>query len=329
MNSLPKRLYELRTQRNLKQEELAEALGVSRQAVSKWEMGTGVPSLENLKAISDFFGVTIDSLVKDSPDPEENARASDSTTPPPPISGAADGSSNGFRSEKVNTVIRAKELLPPIKTLFNAVLLIAAQLFAFFTVNGIQFLLTQFAGNASLEALIGYTKVQPFLVAAMNFVFSFPLYYFMTAVFRDGACLLSLGRGYPKRLPCVILLWLISTLNLIVTGLFAQSSSVFSYYLAAPALSCAVYLIFYLILTRAKGFDRKLKVLLPALGVMLCAAAVFTLIIFAAVSSESLTTGERLARISWIIRAEGAVIPAVSLAALTVLYDYGRKKGKN
>lgn len=99
------------------------------------------------------------------------------------------------------------------------------------------------------------------------------------------------------------------------------------YYLAAPALGCAVYLIFYLILTRAKGFDRKLKVLLPALGVMLCAAAVFTLIIFAAVSSESLTTGERLARISLLIRAEGAVIPAVSLAALTVLYDCGRKKG--
>lgn len=327
MNLLARRLYELRTQRNLKQEELAEALGVSRQAVSKWEMGTGVPSLENLKAISAFFGVTIDSLVKDSPAPEENARASDSTTPPPPISDAADGSSNGFRSEKVNTDVRAKEFLPPIKTLFNAVLLIAAQLFSYTAVNGIQFLLTQFAGNASLEALIGYTKVQPFLVAAMNFVFSFPLYYFMTAVFRDGACLLSLGRGYPKRLPCVILLWLISTANLVITGLFAQSSSVFSYYIAAPALSCAVYLIFFLILTRAKGFDRKPKVLLPALGVILCAAAVFTLMIFAAVSSDSLATGERLARISWIIRAEGAVIPAVSLAALTVLYDCGRKKG--
>ena len=328
MNLLARRLYELRTQRNLKQEELAEALGVTRQAVSKWEMGTGVPSLENLKAISDFFGVTIDSLVKDSPDPEESARASASTTPPPPISGAADGSSNGYRSAKTNAAdVRAKEFLPPIKTLFNAVLLIAAQLFSYTAVNGIQFLLTQFAGNASLEALIVYTKVQPFLVAAMNFVFSFPLYYFMTAVFRDGACLLSLGRGYPKRLPCVILLWLISTANLVITGLFAQSSSVFSYYPAAPALSCAVYLIFYLILTRAKGFDRRLKVLLPALGAMLCAAAVFTLMIFAAVSSQSLATGERLARISWIIRAEGAVIPAVSLAALTVLYDYGRKKG--
>ena len=76
MNLLARRLYELRTQRNLKQEELAEALGVSRQAVSKWEMGTGVPSLENLKAISDFFGVTIDSLVKDSPAPPESEQPS-------------------------------------------------------------------------------------------------------------------------------------------------------------------------------------------------------------------------------------------------------------
>ena len=47
------------------QDDLAEELGVSRQAISKWEMGTGVPTLENLLSISYFFGVTIDSLVKD------------------------------------------------------------------------------------------------------------------------------------------------------------------------------------------------------------------------------------------------------------------------
>ena len=76
MNNLAQRLYDLRAQTNLKQEELAEALGVSRQAVSKWEMGTGVPSLENLKAISDFFGVTIDSLVKDSPTTTESKQIS-------------------------------------------------------------------------------------------------------------------------------------------------------------------------------------------------------------------------------------------------------------
>lgn len=65
MNSLPQKLYDLRKSRGLLQEELAEKLGVSRQAISKWEMGTGVPTLENLIGISDFFGVTLDSLVKD------------------------------------------------------------------------------------------------------------------------------------------------------------------------------------------------------------------------------------------------------------------------
>lgn len=64
MNNLPQKLFDLRKSRGLLQEELAEKLGVSRQAISKWEMGTGVPTLENLISISEFFGVTIDSLVK-------------------------------------------------------------------------------------------------------------------------------------------------------------------------------------------------------------------------------------------------------------------------
>ncbi len=63
--TLSEKLYELRKSKNLTQDEVAEALGVSRQAVSKWEMGTGVPAVENLVAISEFFGVTVDSLVKD------------------------------------------------------------------------------------------------------------------------------------------------------------------------------------------------------------------------------------------------------------------------
>ena len=65
MNSLSQKLYDLRKSRGLMQDDLAEELGVSRQAISKWEMGTGVPTLENLLSISYFFGVTIDSLVKD------------------------------------------------------------------------------------------------------------------------------------------------------------------------------------------------------------------------------------------------------------------------
>lgn len=311
MNNLAQRLYDLRAQTNLKQEELAEALGVSRQAVSKWEMGTGVPSLENLKAISDFFGVTIDSLVKDSPStPSSQDYASESPGTP----------SSSFQA----SVSEPKEMLPPAKTFFNAVLLAAAYVFSYSAVNGIQYFLTQFMGLHSLDALIGYTKVQPYLAAAMDFVFCFPLFYFMTAVFRDGACLLTLGRGYPKRLPDVFALWLISTVNIIASGIIAGRSYVFTYYLFAPFISCAVYLIYYLYLTRAKGFKRRLKVLLPALAAMIAVAAVFSLIMFATVSSDDLAIGERLARISWITRAMSIVSAVVSLASLTVMYDYGR-----
>ena len=57
------KLQELRKKRNLTQEELAEILFVSRTAVSKWESGRGMPSIESLKAISRFFAVTLDDLL--------------------------------------------------------------------------------------------------------------------------------------------------------------------------------------------------------------------------------------------------------------------------
>ena len=57
------KLQELRKQKGLTQEELAEILFVSRTAVSKWESGRGMPSIESLKAISKFFTVTLDDLL--------------------------------------------------------------------------------------------------------------------------------------------------------------------------------------------------------------------------------------------------------------------------
>ena len=57
------KLQELRKQRGLTQEELAEALYVSRTAVSKWESGRGYPSIDSLKAISSFFALTLDELL--------------------------------------------------------------------------------------------------------------------------------------------------------------------------------------------------------------------------------------------------------------------------
>lgn len=57
------KLKELRKQRSLTQEELAEALYVSRTAISKWESGRGYPNIDTLKIISKYFSVTIDDLL--------------------------------------------------------------------------------------------------------------------------------------------------------------------------------------------------------------------------------------------------------------------------
>ncbi len=59
----PEKLQELRKSKNMTQEELAESLFVSRAAVSKWESGRGLPSIDSLKAISVLFKVSIDDLL--------------------------------------------------------------------------------------------------------------------------------------------------------------------------------------------------------------------------------------------------------------------------
>ena len=57
------KLQQLRKQKRLTQEELAESLYVSRTAISKWESGRGYPNIDSLKAIARFFGVTVDELL--------------------------------------------------------------------------------------------------------------------------------------------------------------------------------------------------------------------------------------------------------------------------
>ena len=57
------KLQELRKQKNLTQEQLAEQLYVSRTAISKWESGRGYPSIDSLKEISRFFSISLDELL--------------------------------------------------------------------------------------------------------------------------------------------------------------------------------------------------------------------------------------------------------------------------
>lgn len=59
---LNKKIVSLRKKKGLSQQDLAEALDVSRQAVSRWEVGTSLPSMENLLALSKLFETSVDEL---------------------------------------------------------------------------------------------------------------------------------------------------------------------------------------------------------------------------------------------------------------------------
>lgn len=61
---LSEKIYTLRRKSGLSQEQLAEKIGVSRQAISKWEGGLSTPELDKLKALSEYFQVTIDELTE-------------------------------------------------------------------------------------------------------------------------------------------------------------------------------------------------------------------------------------------------------------------------
>ena len=65
--TLAEKIRELRAERGMSQEALAERLHVSRQAVTKWETGAGVPDVDNLLALADAFGLTLDELLGRTP----------------------------------------------------------------------------------------------------------------------------------------------------------------------------------------------------------------------------------------------------------------------
>ena len=59
------KLIELRKAKGLSQEELGNELGVSRQTISKWELGQSYPDFQKLVLLSDFFNISLDKLIKD------------------------------------------------------------------------------------------------------------------------------------------------------------------------------------------------------------------------------------------------------------------------
>lgn len=76
---LGNKIYSCRKKAGLSQEALAEKIGVSRQAISKWEIGTAVPELENLATLAQLFGVTTDWLLDEYIGDDSEESKSDNT----------------------------------------------------------------------------------------------------------------------------------------------------------------------------------------------------------------------------------------------------------
>jgi transcriptional regulator with XRE-family HTH domain len=121
------RLYQLRKKKGFSQEELANRLNVSRQTVSKWEVGDSTPDMEKLIAISDLFDVSLDNLVMGK---EDDAQ--------PPTSAKSEFAT--VLNEKVLTQKnkkKAKSVLKIIAIIAGAVLAIdAISMIIYFAVNG-------------------------------------------------------------------------------------------------------------------------------------------------------------------------------------------------
>ena len=74
------KILELRKKNNLSQEKLAEQVGVSRQTISKWELGETSPDLKQSKKLSEIFNVSLDELVNNSKKEINNEVVNDTNT---------------------------------------------------------------------------------------------------------------------------------------------------------------------------------------------------------------------------------------------------------
>ena len=80
--TLGENIVRLRAQKNWSQGDLADALGISRQSVSKWETDASIPELDKLMKLSALFGVTLDALVRGEDAPKAEAAGSAAQTAP-------------------------------------------------------------------------------------------------------------------------------------------------------------------------------------------------------------------------------------------------------
>lgn len=93
---LEEKLTALRKEKGMTQLELAEAIHVSRQAVSRWEVGTSVPTTENLAYLSQVYGVSVDDLLGG----RENPAMDDSPKEETPIPAAPSAADTGKAAKR-------------------------------------------------------------------------------------------------------------------------------------------------------------------------------------------------------------------------------------
>lgn len=95
--NLGENIYRLRCEHNMSQGDLADALDVSRQSVSKWENNSAVPELEKLIKMAQIFGITLDEMV--------SGIESETIPAPPPQAAPAQESSRRFTNAQILGIV--------------------------------------------------------------------------------------------------------------------------------------------------------------------------------------------------------------------------------
>ena len=206
--TLGEKILDLRTQKEMSQEELAAALEVSRQSVSKWETNQSVPDLDKIIRLADLFGVTVDQLVREGERPEPPE------PPEPQVVYVAEGHRGLTGPQKLGVCL---EVLGAILLLLGVAALgaIAAVIGAALMILGLPLLLVKkhpwlvlgwLAVGLSLLVFNPYISVSPWgLVVGLRYLY----YYLAIPEVSSPVILLGAAIGITRGL--VVLLLIFST----------------------------------------------------------------------------------------------------------------------
>ncbi|MFT4146553.1 MAG: helix-turn-helix transcriptional regulator [Mobilitalea sp.] len=184
---LADKILNLRKTYGMSQEDLAEKLSVTRQAISRWEMGTAQPDTPNVLQLSKLFGVTTDFLLNDDYEDDHDI----------PV------------VKKIETITKAKanqQLAFIVLTGLNVMILIH-QLIACFVIQNAIFSL---AGTMSSITVVvgfelGYHKITPKLESAKKYYCKFYIVAFWLAAYFPIRLLANMAmRLYPRSYPGLI-----------------------------------------------------------------------------------------------------------------------------